>query len=251
MLITSLDNEKIKKYIKLKEKKYRDLYQQFIVEGEHLVIEAYRSGLLEEILIDQDEVTVLNAPTITYVTKEILAKLSTLETPTHIVGICKKKEENQELGNKLLLLDRIQDPGNLGTIIRSSKAFGVDTVVLGEGCVDLYNDKVIRSTQGIGFHMNIVSRNLKELISELKEQDIPIYGTKVEYGEDIRTLTSRDKERYALIMGNEGRGVNPEILDLCDKYIYIKLNSDVESLNVAIASSILLYELSRNGDENE
>lgn len=244
MLITSLENDKIKKYIKLKEKKYRDLYQQFIVEGEHLVIEAYRSGLLQEILMDQDEVTVLDAP-ITYVTKEILAKLSTLETPTHMIGICKKKEEDSNLGNKLLLLDRIQDPGNLGTIIRSSKAFGVDTVVLGEGCVDLYNDKVIRSTQGIGFHMNIVSRNLKELVLELKEKDIPVFGTKVEYGEDIRTLNYRDKEKYALIMGNEGRGVDSEILDLCDKYIYIELNSDVESLNVAIASSILLYELSR------
>lgn len=244
MLITSLENEKIKKYIKLKEKKYRDLYQEFMVEGEHLVIEAYRSGLLEEILIEQDEVTMINAE-ITYVTKEILAKLSTLETPSHIIGICKKKEENKDLGNKLLLLDRIQDPGNLGTIIRSSKAFGVDTVVLGSGCVDLYNDKVIRSTQGIGFHMNIVSRDLKDLILELKAKDIPVFGTKVEYGEDIRSLTSRDKEKYALIMGNEGRGVSSDILDLCDKFIYIELDSDAESLNVAIASSILLYELSR------
>lgn len=244
MLITSLDNEKIKKLIKLKEKKYRDLYNEFIVEGEHLVVEAYRSGLLEEIYIEQDEVTLLDKD-ITYVTKEILAKVTTLETPTHIIGLCKKKEENNELGNKLLLLDRIQDPGNLGTIIRSSKAFGIDTVVLGEGCVDLYNDKVIRSTQGIGFHMNIVTRNLKDLILELKEQEIPVFGTKVEFGDDIRKLTTRDKEKYALIMGNEGRGVNPEILELCDKYIYIELDSDVESLNVAIATSILLYELSR------
>lgn len=244
MLITSSDNDKIKKLIKLKEKKYRDEYDEFVVEGEHLVIEAYRSKLLEEIFIDQDEVTMLDVD-ITYVTKEILIKVSTLETPTHIIGLCKKRKENYDLGNKLLLLDRIQDPGNLGTIIRSSKAFGVDTVVLGDGCVDLYNDKVIRSTQGIGFHMNIVSRNLEELILELKEKDIPILGTKVEYGEDIRNLTTRDKEKYALIMGNEGRGVSTEILDLCDKFIYIELNSDVESLNVAIATSILLYELSR------
>lgn len=244
MLITSLENEKIKKYMKLKEKKYRDYYQEFLVEGEHLVIEAYRSGLLEEILLEQEEVTMLDKP-ITYVTKEILAKLSTLETPSHIMGVCKKKVEDSNLGNKLLLLDRIQDPGNLGTIIRSSKAFGIDTVILGNGCVDLYNEKVIRSTQGIGFHMNIVSRNLKEVIRELKESEIPVLGTRVEYGEDIRTLTSRDKEKYALIMGNEGRGVDSEILDLCDKFIYIELNSDVESLNVAIASSILLYELSR------
>lgn len=244
MLITSLENEKIKRYIKLKEKKHRDFYGEFLVEGEHLVIEAYRSGLLEEILLEQDEVTMLDCST-TYVTKEILVKLSMLETPSHIIGVCKKKQEDFNYGNKLLLLDRIQDPGNLGTIIRSGKAFGVDTVILGEGCVDLYNDKVIRSTQGIGFHMNIVSRNLKEVIKELKESEIPILGTRVEYGEDIRTLTSRDKRKYALIMGNEGRGVDSEILDLCDKFIYIELNSDAESLNVAIASSILLYELSR------
>ena len=244
MLITSLDNDKIKKLLKLKEKKYRDEFGEFVVEGEHLVIEAYRSGLLEEIFIDQDEVTLLDTD-ITYVTKEILSKLSTLETPTHIVGLCKKKVEDNNLGNRLLLLDRIQDPGNLGTIIRSSKAFGIDTVILGDGCVDLYNDKVIRSTQGIGFHMNIITRDLKELITELKENEIPVLGTKVEFGEDVRSLTPRSKEKFALIMGNEGRGVSHEILELCDKYIYIELDSDVESLNVAIAASILLYELSR------
>ncbi len=244
MLITSLDNDKIKKLIKLKEKKYRDQYNEFIVEGEHLVIEAYRSNLLEEVFIEQDEVTLLNCD-ITYVTKEIIDKLTQLETPTHIIGLCKKKKEDNNLGNKLLLLDRIQDPGNLGTIIRSSKAFGIDTVVLGSGCVDLYNDKVIRSTQGIGFHMNIINANLNELIPKLKQEEIPIFGTRVQYGEDIRNLLDRDKEKFALIMGNEGRGVDSSILDLCDKYIYIELDSDVESLNVAVATSILLYELNR------
>ena len=244
MLITSLDNDRIKKLIKLKEKKYRDQYNEFIVEGEHLVIEAYRSNLLEEVFIEQDEVTLLNCD-ITYVTKEIIDKLTQLETPTHIIGLCKKKKEDNNLGNKLLLLDRIQDPGNLGTIIRSSKAFGIDTVVLGSGCVDLYNDKVIRSTQGIGFHMNIINANLNELIPKLKQEEIPIFGTRVQYGEDIRNLLDRDKEKFALIMGNEGRGVDSSILDLCDKYIYIELDSDVESLNVAVATSILLYELNR------
>ena len=199
---------------------------------------------MEEVFIEQDEVTLLNCD-ITYVTKEIIDKLTQLETPTHIIGLCKKKKEDNNLGNKLLLLDRIQDPGNLGTIIRSSKAFGIDTVVLGSGCVDLYNDKVIRSTQGIGFHMNIINANLNELIPKLKQEEIPIFGTRVQYGEDIRNLLDRDKEKFALIMGNEGRGVDSSILDLCDKYIYIELDSDVESLNVAVATSILLYELNR------
>ena len=161
------------------------------------------------------------------------------------LGICKKKGENKELGNKILLLDRIQDPGNLGTIIRSSKAFGIDIIVLGDGCCDLYNEKVIRATQGNGFKMNILTDNLINVIKELKERDIPILGTRVEYGEDIRNLTERDKKCYALIMGNEGRGISQEILEMCDKYIYIEMDDAVESLNVSIAASILLYELSR------
>ena len=244
MLITSLDNDKIKKCLKLKEKKYRDEYNEFLVEGEHLVIEAYRAGILEEILIKHDEVTMLDAP-ITYVSDEIIKALSTLETPSHMFGLCKKKDESNDLGNRILLLDRVQDPGNLGTIIRSSKAFGIDSIVLGEGCCDIYNEKVLRSTQGIGFHLNIVSRDLKEVISELKDREVPILGTRVEYGEDIRNLTNRDKECFALIMGNEGRGVSPDILELCDKFIYIEMDDQVESLNVSIATSILLYELSR------
>ncbi len=244
MLITSFENPKIKKCIKLKEKKYRDFYQEFLVEGEHLVMEAYHSGLLEEILLEENSSAMLEVP-ITYVTPQILAKISTLETPSYIVGICKKKEENQELGKKLLLLDRIQNPGNLGTIIRSSKAFGVDTIILGDATVDLYNPKVIRATQGMAFHIQILFRNLKEVILELREKGIPIYGTKVSGGEDIRTLTNHDKEEYALIMGNEGSGVSEDVLDLCDKFIYIQMDKDVESLNVSIATSILLYELNR------
>lgn len=244
MLITSLENDKIKKLLKLKEKKYRDQYNQFLVEGEHLVIEAYKSNLLDEIIIKEDEVTLLDTEK-TYVSEDIIKALSTLETPSHIFGLCHKKDEELDLGNKILILDRIQDPGNLGTIIRSSKAFGVDTVVLGIGTCDLYNEKVIRSTQGIGFSMNIVSRDIKEVIEELKSKEIPILGTRVTHGLDIRTLTSKDKEKYALIMGNEGRGVSEEILDQCDKYIYIETEDGVESLNVSIATSILLYELNR------
>ena len=244
MLITSVDNEKIKKCLKLKDKKYRDLYNMFLVEGEHLVIEAYKSGLLDEILIKDDEVTMLNCD-ITYISEDVVKALSTLEAPSHIFGICHKHEESSEIGNKILLLDRIQEPGNLGTIIRSSKAFGIDTVVLGIGTCDLYNEKVIRSTQGIGFNMNIISRDLNEVIDELKIKEVPILGTKVTYGEDIRNLTNKDKEKYALIMGNEGRGVSEEILDKCDKYIYIETAAGVESLNVSIATSILLYELNR------
>ena len=111
--------------------------------------------------------------------------------------------------------------------------------------MDLYNPKTIRSTQGMLFHVNVIKRELSSFLDELKEQNIPIYGTRVEYGEDVRSLHTNDKNKFALIMGNEGAGVSPEILEKCDKYLYIKMDDAVESLNVSIATSIILYELDR------
>lgn len=244
MLITSLENERIKNYIKLKDKKYRKRTNTFIVEGLHLVLEAYKSGNLIELIIEKDEVLPLDVPTI-FVTNEIINRISSLDTPVTVMGLCKMSSNNEVVGSKVLMLDGIQDPGNLGTIIRSSVAFDVDTIVLGENTVDLYNPKVVRSTQGMMFHINIINRNLSDVITELKSKEIPIYGTKVEYGEDVRSFPSKDKKAYGLVMGNEGAGVSSEVLDMCDKYIYIDMNERVESLNVSIATSIILYELNR------
>ncbi|MDD6224609.1 MAG: RNA methyltransferase [bacterium] len=246
MIITSLENDKIKNYIKLKEKKYRDFNHQFLIEGLHLIEEAQKENLVDELIVEIGCDIGWNLPTI-QVTREIIKKLSSLDNPPSptILAICHKKVEDLDFKNKILLLDNIQDPGNLGTIIRSSKAFNVDTIILSEDTVDLYNPKVIRSTQGIMFHINIVRKDLKEVISFLKKEKVPIYGTNVETGIDIQTLSSNDTEKYALIMGNEGQGVKKEILDLCDQYIYISMNEEVESLNVGVATSILLYELNR------
>ena len=250
MLITSLENEKIKNYIKLKSKKYRDLTNSFIVEGEHLVLEAYRAGLLEEIILEQSSVFPIDLPNErkVYVPQVILDKISDVENPPYVMGLCRKKEESDNLGSRILMLDGVQDPGNLGTILRSSKAFNVDTVVLSLDTVDLYNPKVIRATQGMFFHMNVVRRDLVDEINKLKSEEIPIYVTRVEYGEDIRYLKAKDKRKFALVMGNEGKGVREEIKDLADKYIYIEMNDMVESLNVGVATSILLYELQDKGE---
>ena len=244
MLITSLENERIKNYIKLKDKKYRKKTNTFIVEGLHLVLEAYKSGMLVELIIEKDEVLPLDVPVI-YVTNEIISRIYSLETPSNIMGLCKINNDNNIKGTKVLMLDGIQDPGNLGTIIRSSVAFNVDTIVLGENTVDLYNPKVVRATQGMMFYTNIISKDLKSAIEELKSKEIPVYGTKVEYGEDVRCFPSKDKKAYGLVVGNEGNGVSPSILDLCDKFIYIDMNDKVESLNVGVATSIVLYELNR------
>lgn len=244
MLITSLENERIKNYIKLKDRKYRKKTNTYIVEGLHLVLEAYKSGNLIELILEKDEVLPIDVPTI-YVTNEIINKISNLDTPVNILGLCKMSDENEIKGTKILMLDEVQDPGNLGTIIRSSVAFGVDTIVLGNNTVDLYNPKVIRAMQGMLFYVNIISKDLKETIKELKSLEIPVYGTKVEYGEDVRNFPSKDKKSYGLVVGNEGNGVSSEVLDLCDKYIYIDMDEKVESLNVSVATSIILYELNR------
>lgn len=244
MIITSLDNEKVKKYRKLQKKKYREEYGEFIVEGMHLVLEAFKTGLIIELILEEDEALPLDCPYV-YVTKEIMEKISTMITAPTVMALCKRRESYDITGDKILLLDELQDPGNLGTIIRSAKAFGVDTIILSENSVELYNPKVLRATQGMIFHINIINTDIKTAIKIIKNMEIPVYGTSVDYGSDVRELKQKDKKRYALVMGNEGNGVRMEVSNLCDKNLYIKMKEEVESLNVAVATSILLYELNR------
>ena len=238
-MIDSLDNKKIKEIASLKIKKYRDQYGLFLVEGKHLVDEAKKSGLLEEVILLDDN---YDFDKKLIVSEKVMKKLSFQDSLPSIMGVCKIKD-SKLIGSKYLLLDGIQDPGNLGTIIRSSLAFGVDTIVLSKDSVDLYNDKVIRSTQGMIFHINIIRCDLEDVINKIKG-DIKIIGTSLG---DSTPLRSIDKlERYALIVGNEGNGVKKEILDLCDDIVRIEMNKDVESLNVGVATSIILYEMSDN-----
>ena len=177
-----------------------------------------------------------------YVSYDVMKKISSLDTPPAIMALCRKKDDSI-IGNRIVILDNIQDPGNLGTIIRSSVSFNVDTIVLSPNSVDLYNPKVLRSTQGMFCHINIVYADIIETINMLHEKDFVVYGTNVIDGVDVRRVSP--SKYWALVMGNEGSGVSSEILDLCDNNLYIKMNSKVESLNVSIACSILLYELGR------
>lgn len=241
MIYTSIDNKKIKDIKKLKTRKYRDKTNLFLVEGEHLVLEAYKKGLLKTLIIEQDTLFPLDIDTM-YVTNDVINYISDLETPSMVMGICERKV-NKKIGNKILALDGIQDPGNLGTIIRSAVAFNVDTIVLGKGTVDLYNSKVIRGTQGMLFHINIISEDLCEFISNCKEQNYKILGTKVTHGKNLKNIEKNDK--FVIIMGNEGNGISDSVEDLCDEFIYIDMNEVCESLNVGVATSIILYELDK------
>jgi len=241
VVITSLDNNKVKEVVKLQSKKYRDLTNSFVVETEHLVEEAEKAGIVKDLFLVEDEF--VDRDDTYFVTPEVMKKMSSMESPSNVLAVCEKSNSKEIIGTKILLLDGVQDPGNLGTIIRSSVAFGVDTIILSLDTVDLYNPKVIRASEGMFCHINIITMDLSDAINIIKNSNIPVYGTNVESGSDVSSIT--DKSSYALVMGNEGNGVKPNIQELCDKNLYIPMNGKCESLNVGVACSILLYELGR------
>lgn len=247
MLITSVDNKNIKRYVSLKTSKGRKEEGLFLVEGTHMCYEANKHNLLVDLLVlENSEISFNYTGEITYVTNNVLKKVSNLSNPTTMIGVCKIINYQEIVGNHILILDDIQDPGNIGTIIRSAKAFNIDTIILSTKSVDIYNDKVLRSTQGMIFNMNIIYGDLMDIILNLHDNGYTILGTNVNDGVDVRSVKVN---KYALVMGNEGQGVKKEIQNMCDKNLYIKMNPDCESLNVAVATSILLYEINRGNYE--
>lgn len=241
MLITSTDNKRIKDIVKLKQKKYRDFENKFIVETENLIKEAYIEGVLEEVYILENEQLSfnINCP-INYVSESVMNKIKDIKTSKYI-GICNKKDSNEYMGKRYLMLDKISDPGNLGTIIRSAVAFNIDTLILSDDSCDVYNDKTIRATEGALFRLNIIREPLEEALNNLEKLNINIYGTDVIKGNNINTV---DKENFCIIMGNEGSGISDKVRNRVKDYIHLDTNN-VESLNVAVATSIILYELDK------
>ena len=245
-MINSVNNERIIKYSKLLEKKYRDEENLFLVSTDHLVSEAINSNLVVEIFLLEG--TPNKYGEVTIVTESVIRKLTDLKTIPNVVAVVKKPEMREIKGN-VLLLDSIQDPGNMGTIIRSSVAFNIDTIIVGDNSVDIYNEKVLRASEGMIFNINIKHNDLYSEIGELKRNGYKVIGTSVVNGTDISSI---NVEKYALLVGNEGNGVSKDLLELCDDYVYIKMNEYCESLNVGVATSILLYELNKKvGDSNE
>lgn len=237
MLITSVNNDRIKELVKLKEKKYRDNNNLFFVEGYDIVVEAYKRSLIKELYV-LDGTNVDIDVQYTYVSHDVMKKISDMESISEYYAVCYKKEE-LDVGNKIVILDGVQDPGNLGTIIRSAVAFNFDTVVLSKNTVDLYNPKVIRSTKGMLFNINIIVRELENFISEL--DGYMVYGTDVVNGNNIKDIDVPDK--LVIVIGNEGKGISVGVKNLCNKFIYIGMNNDCESLNASVAASILMYEV--------
>lgn len=230
MKIESLTNSKVKEWNKLKEKKYRDETNTFIVEGDHLIKEAKKNNLIVATVGLTEDFDYI-------VTKDILNKISSQQSGTSELAICKKLTPKDIKGN-VIILDSIQDPGNLGTIIRSAVAFNIDTILLSNDCVDLYNDKVIRASEGMIFNVNIIRTELTTIINDLKEKGYTIYATTPN-----GSGAFENNEHVGIVIGNEGNGISQSILDICDKNITIPMNENCESLNAGVCASILMYEL--------
>lgn len=235
-MITSTSNNTIKALIKLKQKKYRDETGYYLVEGEHLVEEAMKAKQVECLISTKDITSDLP---IIVVSNEVMSKLSFTKSPQSIMAKCKIKKEKKLIdGKRYLILDDLQDPGNIGTLIRTALAFSIDQVILSNNCVDLYNDKLLRSMQGANFHISCIYDDLKTVISTLKKNNVKIIGSALENGQDIKQI--KISEKMAFVVGNEGNGMNKDILQECDYVGYIPINT-IESLNVAIAGSIMMY----------
>lgn len=238
MEITSVHNPKVKAWVKLKEKKHRDNAKKFIVAGEHLIREAQNANLLSELLVCKGSAPLSADVPIYEVTKEILRKLTSLTSSENYIGICQMPEFSQENWERIIVLDGVQDPGNLGTIIRNAIAFDYQALILSTDCADVYNEKVIRATQGALFHLPIIRCNIHEFLPVLQQAQMTLYATALR--ESIPLQQINPDQKHALVFGNEGTGIKPEILQLCDHRIKIEMAA-FESLNVAVASGICMY----------
>ncbi|MFC0187938.1 TrmH family RNA methyltransferase [Fictibacillus aquaticus] len=249
--IESDSNPSVKQWKKLLTKKEREKTGTFLIEGPHLVEEALSYNADIHHLIIEENFQIPGSwdkgrIPVWQVTEKIMKSLSETEKPQGVMAVCGMADSDSVVfapGKKFVLIDGVQDPGNLGTIIRTADSAGVDAVILGEGTVDVYNGKVMRSAQGSVFHLPVVKMDLKEAVEGCKNNGITLYATSLKEASDMREASPN--HGFALLVGNEGSGVKEEWLKAADEKLIIPIFGKAESLNVAVATGILLYELQR------
>lgn len=247
MIITSKDNEIIKNIKKLKEKKYR--LDSYIVEGIKMVKEAISENqeialiaIREDFKIDFDT---KNIKTVT-ISNKIFNDISDVKTPQGILAVIKKNQNNQIETNQeyILALDSLQDPGNMGTIIRTADSANINQIIINKTTVDPYSPKVIRSTMGAIYRTNIIEvEDLKATLKEMKLKGFQIITTDLKATQSIYDINYNNKT--VVVIGNEANGVSQEILQTADKKVIIPMLGKTESLNASIAASIMIYEYVR------
>lgn len=242
MEITSVHNPKVKEWCRLHQKKHREQTGMFLIEGMHLIEEAQRVGLIDLLFVLQDQPHPAFDVPICTLSEPVMRKLTDSISGSDIAALCHMPLRTVSAPSRCIMLDHIQDPGNVGTILRTAHAFGFDDIILSPGCADLYNEKVIRSTQGALFHMNCVQEDLHAAIARLRAQGASIYATALHH-DSLPLAQLKTPTRFALIFGNEGQGVEEALIAKSDASVYIEM-AQFESLNVAVAAAICMYALS-------
>lgn len=242
-IIESVQNTRIKNIAKLHTRKDRKKMQQFLVEGYHLVEEAVKSDIVVEAIlsVNPDDISPLmveNSKEQFQITFKVAEKLSQTESPQGIYAVCQQPVNQLNDFKQLIYLDRIQDPGNVGTIIRTADAAGYDGVVISKGTVDIYNDKVLRASQGSVFHIPVVEADFHEIKQNFSGK---VYGTSLKNGKNYKEVDLA--EEFILVLGNEGQGVDELILNETDDNLFVPIYGQAESLNVAVCAGILMYAL--------
>ncbi len=258
-IITSRQNPLIVESAKLKEKKFREERKAFLFEGIKLTKEAISSNV-EIINIFLTEKCAKKYPFLAemdnavIISDSVCAKLSENSAPEGIICTAKyidrlhktyKETEDKVLKQPCLILSTVQDPGNLGTIIRTSAAFGKKTLVLSDDCADIYNQKTIRASMGDIFRATTYrTDDLCKTINRIKENGTSVYATAL----DSKALTLQsinNTKNSCFVLGNEGHGLSQEIIDCCSGTVIIPMEADAESLNVSSAASVILWEAYR------
>lgn len=243
-IITSKANSVVKNAKKLRQKKYRK--SAYLIEGWHLFEEAVQAGVtIEKIFAQKLSRSVSYFLQTVWVSEDILLDLADSQTPQGIVAVVQKEEVGQaDLSQgKFLFLEDVQDPGNVGTIIRTADAAGFTGVIVSDKSADIYSLKTLRSMQGSHFHLPIYRMTSQALLDETKKVAIPVLATTLSKDSvDYRELPSI--ENFVLVMGNEGQGISPLMAESADQLVHISMKGQAESLNVAVAAGILIFHLS-------
>lgn len=253
-VITSKENDTIKNIKKLNEKKYRDQENKFLVEGIKMLQEALNeNAIIDKIIVCED---CINDGTINkelmyeiakqncvYVSEKVFQSITQVTNPQGILAVLKRENGEEKISYEediIVVLDGVQDPGNLGTIIRTIDSVGLTQVILSNQTADPFNPKVVRSTMGAIYRVNCIrSKNIIETLKNIKKHKYEILATSLN---TTQTIYDIDYKKKVLVIGNEAKGVSKEILELANKKIKIPMPGKTESLNVAVATGIILYE---------
>ena len=256
-VISSKDNETIKKIRSLKEKKYRDIENCYMIEGIKLVKEAIaENAKIKQIVIceecvesgelDKDTLYEIAKFDVIYVTEKIFKLITDVKTPQGIIAVIEKKSISRNIDYSediIVALDGVQDPGNLGTILRTVDSANLKQIIISKESADPYNPKVVRSTMGAIFRVNIIEVNsLKDTLEEVKRNNFKVMVTSLDTKNSIYDI---DFNKKAIVIGNEANGVSKEVQAIADEKVKIPMLGKTESLNASVAAGIMIYEYVR------